>query len=325
MELGRLEPVDVRSVWQNEARDFTPWLLEHPDHLAETLGIDLDLERSEHPVGGFSLDLIGHDLTNDAVLIVENQLDVTDHSHLGQLVTYAAGTDAATIVWISTGFRQEHRQALDWLNEQTQADIRFFGIELLTVHIGESLPAPLLKVVAEPNDWQKQVRAATQSAQAGTKTASYLAFWTDYLDEMRKAHPDWSRARKASSQNWMDFPSPIRGTRINPSFAAGDRLRHEIYIDCGDRERNKALFNHLLAQRAAFEEAYGRPLEWEELPNARASRIAEYRPHSDVVREPEHAVYIAWFLDAGVRLRRALGAVKTDWPMANSTGGGVGP
>ena len=119
MELGRLEELDVRTAWGHEAHDFTPWLLEHGDHLAETLGIDVELERSEHPVGGFSLDLIGMDLTNDAVLIVENQLEATDHGHLGQIMTYAAGTDASTVVWIATVFRDEHRQALDWINEQT--------------------------------------------------------------------------------------------------------------------------------------------------------------------------------------------------------------
>lgn len=119
--LGRLEGVEVRTVWVHEARDFTPWLLEHADHLAETLGIDLELEQSEHPVGGFSLDLVGRDLTNDAVLIVENQLAGTDHNHLGQILTYAAGTDASSIVWIATSFREEHRQAIDWLNEPTQS------------------------------------------------------------------------------------------------------------------------------------------------------------------------------------------------------------
>lgn len=113
MELGRLEEVEIREVSEHEARDFTPWLLDHEDHLAETLGIDLELEASEHPVGGFSLDLVGRDLTNDGVFIVENQLEGTDHPHLGQILTYAAGTDASSIVWIATSFREEHRQALD--------------------------------------------------------------------------------------------------------------------------------------------------------------------------------------------------------------------
>ncbi|MFV1989738.1 MAG: DUF4268 domain-containing protein [Acidimicrobiales bacterium] len=309
MELGRLEEVEVRTIWEHEAHDFTPWLLEHEDHLAETLGIDLELERSEHPVGGFSLDLVGRDLTNDAVLIVENQLERTDHGHLGQILTYAAGTDASSIVWIATSFQEEHRQAIDWLNEQTRENVRFFGIELQAVRIGTSLPAPLFKLVAQPNDWQKQVRSATRSGKVGTKTAMYQQFWTTYLERLREEHPDWSRARTPSNQNWMDFPSPIRGTRINPSFAHGRRLRHEVYIDYGDKDQNETLFEHLSLQRELFEANYGRAVEWEALPNARACRIADYRDDADVTYEDRHDEFIAWFLDAGERLRRALASM----------------
>ena len=310
MELGRLEGVELRTVWEHEARDFTPWLLDHADHLAETLGIDLELDQSEHPVGGFSLDLVGRDLTNDAVLIVENQLEGTDHNHLGQILTYAAGTDASSIVWIATSFREEHRQAIDWLNEQTRENIRFFGIELQVVRIGASNPAPLFNLVAQPNDWQKQVRSATRSGKVGTKTALYQEFWARYLERLREEHPDWSRARTPSNQGWMSTQSPIKGTRINPSFAQGGRLRHEIYIDSGDKVRNDGLFQHLLDQREMFEDQYGRTIEWEALPNARASRIADYRDDADVTFEDQYDEFISWFFDAGVRLRRALSAVE---------------
>src|SRR5829696_9348086 len=137
-ELGKLEHVDPRLVWTHEAHEFTPWLLANADRLSEALGIDLELEAAEHGVGGYSLDLVGRDITNDAVLIVENQLATTDHTHLGQVLTYAAGTGASTIVWIATEFREEHRQALDWLNEQTGEETHFFGIELQVARIGES-------------------------------------------------------------------------------------------------------------------------------------------------------------------------------------------
>ncbi len=311
MELGRLEEVEVREIWAHEAHDFTPWLLEHEDHLAETLGIDLELEQSEHPVGGFSLDLIGRDLTNDGVLIVENQLEGTDHPHLGQILTYAAGTDASSIVWIATSFREEHRQALDWLNEQTRENVRFFGIELQVVRIGRSHPAPLFKLVAQPNDWQKQVRSGTQSGNASARATLYQEFWTQYLERLRDEHPDWSQARKPSNQNWMDFPSPIKGTRLNPSFAQGRRLRSELYIDTGDLAGNEAIFDHLLQQKDVFETAYGRPLQWEELPKARASRITDYKADADITLEDQYDEFITWLLDAGVRMRRALATVDS--------------
>ena len=311
MELGRLEALGVREVWEHEARDFTPWLLEHADHLAETLGIDLEFDQSEHAVGGFSLDLIGRDLTHDAVLIVENQLQGTDHGHLGQILTYAAGTDASSIVWISTAFREEHRQAIDWLNEQTREDIRFFGVEIQVVRIGDSRPAPLFRLVAQPNDWQKQVRTAAQSKTRGARAELYEAFWTRYLGRLALEHPTWSNARKPSYQNWMDFPSPIRGTRLNPSFAQGDRLRHELYIDTGNKDRNRALFDALLSQREHIEAVYGAPLSWEELPNARASRIAAYLDDATVEASERHDEFIDWMFEAGERFRRAIAAAET--------------
>lgn len=310
MELGRLERVEVREVWENEARDFTPWLLDHDDHLAEALGIDLEIQQSEHPVGNFSLDLIGRDLTNDAVLIVENQLGGTDHNHLGQILTYAAGADASSIVWIATSFREEHRQAIDWLNENTQENVHFFGIELQLVRIGESPPAPLFKLVAQPNDWQKQVRSAARSERTGTRAILYHNFWTRYLERLRDEHPDWSKARTPSKDNWMEFPSGIKAIWINSSFARGRRLRQGIYINAPDKTETEMIFECLSQQRELFEAEYGRPLQWETLPNSRASLIAEYRKDANVAFEDRHDEFIDWFFDAGVRLRRALSAIE---------------
>ena len=201
IELGKLVHVDPRTVWSHEAHNFTPWLLENADRLAEALGIDIELEAAEHAVAGYSLDLVGRDITNDAVLIVENQLETTDHSHLGQVLTYAAGTAASTIVWIATAFREEHRQALDWLNENTGEDVHFFGVELQVIKIDKSPPAPLLNLVVQPNDWQKQVRAATQRSAVTGKGALYAQFWPKLLDRIHTEHPDWTRSRRAGPEN----------------------------------------------------------------------------------------------------------------------------
>lgn len=181
-------------MWRNEAADFTPWLQEHPEHLAEVLGIGIELTYSEHAVGGFSLDILGRDLAHDATLIVENQLAGTDHDHLGKLLTYAAGTGTATIVWIATDIREEHRQAIDWLNEHTDEQVRFFAVRLQIVRIGGSPPAPLLDVVAQPNDWQRQVRAATRASTtvneaqllSAVDDAGYRAALEALLDDCRR-------------------------------------------------------------------------------------------------------------------------------------------
>lgn len=309
VELGKLEQVDPRTIWTHEAHDFTPWLLANADRLSEALGIDLELEAAEHAVGGYSLDLVGRDITNDAVLIVENQLAVTDHSHLGQVLTYAAGTAASTIVWIATAFREEHRQALDWLNENTGDNAHFFGIELQVVRIGRSDPAPLLNMVVQPNDWQKQVRAATQAGAVTGKGALYVEFWGRFLARVAVEHPEWTQSRRAVPNNWFDMKAPIKGCRISCSFAQNDRLRHELYIDSGDGARNAELFEQLSGQQEQLEATYGRPLSWEELPNRRSSRVADYKYGCTVTEVERHDEFIDWFFDAGARLRDAIRAV----------------
>jgi hypothetical protein len=177
-DLGRLEPLDPRQVWSHEAQDFTPWLLDNADTLAEALGLDIELTTAEHPVGDFALDLVGRDLTNDCVLIVENQLSPTDHGHLGQLITYAAGTDAHTIVWLSPTFREEHCQALDYLNTLGGENARFFGVQIGVVRIDNSKPAPMFNLRAQPNDWHAKVAADAKrtSRQAGKAPPSMRRF-----------------------------------------------------------------------------------------------------------------------------------------------------
>jgi hypothetical protein len=311
-QLSRLAPVVAREVWQHEAHVFTPWLLANQDHLADALGIELELTDSEHAVGGFKLDLIGRDLTHQGVLIVENQLEGTDHGHLGQLLTYVAGTDAATVVWIATSFREEHREAIDWLNRRTDEEVRFFGVVLEAVRIDDSLPAPLLTVVAKPNDWQKRVHASTsRSASGGPKTEAYATFWARYLERVLAEHPSWTRSRNPPrGDNWFQTISGIPGTYMAAAFAEGGRLKNELYIDRGDAEVNAAYLAELAEHRERLERAYGRPLEFEELPNRRACRVADYRAGGDVLQFERHDEYLDWFIDAGVRLRRALADLR---------------
>ncbi len=196
--LDRLERVhDLRTVWPTEAGDFTPWLAsdQNIDLLGKALGVELKVVQAEAAVGPYRADIHCRDLLTDASVLVENQLEKTDHTHLGQLFTYAAGLDARTVVWIAKRFTEEHRAALDWLNRITHADFRFFGIEVELWRIGASAHAPKFNVVAKPNDWAKTV-----------------------LDTTTVKRPDLSASQTLYSEYWQGLTDLIleRGSQIRP-------------------------------------------------------------------------------------------------------------
>lgn len=230
---GRLERVRAREAWPHEARDFTPWLLANADALGAAIGMDLRLEQAEVPVGGFFLDLLGFDEGTGEQVIVENQLEGSDHYHLGQLLPYAGGLDPVNIVWVAESFRAAHRAALSWLNEHTDERTRFFVVEVAAARTGSSPFAPLFEAVVQPNDWQKQVRPASSSVGRTTRQETYRRFWAEWLEQLHVAAPGWTNARQALAQNWMSLPTGMSGFNyaaiISRTFVA-------VEIFFGDRD-----------------------------------------------------------------------------------------
>ena len=183
LTLGRLEKIDLREIWTSEAVDFTPWLArpENLEVLASALGLELEVEAQEKEVGPFRADILCKDLDGDSWVLIENQLERTDHTHLGQLLTYAAGLQAVTIIWVAARFSEEHRASLDWFNEITDERFRFFGLEVELWKIGSSPAAPKFNVVSKPNDWTRSVSKAARriSDEPVSETkALQLKYWT---------------------------------------------------------------------------------------------------------------------------------------------------
>jgi hypothetical protein len=247
LNLGRLTTVPPREVWTHEALNFTPWVLQNVDVLSDLLGMDLVLDVAEHPVGDFSLDILGRDQSDDSVVIVENQLEQSDHLHLGQILTYAAGTNPKTTVWITTGFRPEHRAAFDWLNEHTDPDTRFFGVEIEVVRIGDSAPAPNFKLVVEPNDWEKQVKAATATGAMTEKSKLYWDFWERFRSRVVAEHPGWTNRKTSTRDSWYSFPTGTSAATLESTFTQKG-LAVQLYFGDTDPSINTARFEALQAK-----------------------------------------------------------------------------
>ena len=310
-DLGRIEVVPPREVWRHEAHDFTPWLLANVDVLSDLLGMGhLVLETAEHPVGDFSLDLIGKDESNNEIVIVENQLEMSDHLHLGQILTYAAGTDPTTIVWVATGFRPEHREAIDWLNDRTDERTRFFAVQIEVIRIGTSQPAPAFRLVAQPNDWAKQVKAATTNAtgEVSERERLYLDFWEKYRQRVLADHPTWTRASMSTKSSWFQMSAGVSGVNWVSTFSQSG-LGLQLVFESHDRDLNLARLEAVAEQKAVFESAFGGPLAWESRDGLKSTRIAAYTEVADVAQTDRWDAWIDWLIEIGVRMRKALVAV----------------
>lgn len=272
-QLSKIKRLNLREIWSKEATDFTPWLAENVEELGEALGMDLELEAKEASVGDFSLDLLAKDLGSGRKVVIENQLTQTDHDHLGKLLTYAAGFGASVVIWVAESIREEHRQALEWLNQRTDTDTDFFGVVVEVLQIDDSKPAYNFKPVVFPNEWQKTKRSQAISA-VSSKGEAYRQYFQPLIDELREKHK-FTGARIAQPQSWYLFSSGVAsGVCFGVAFSSSNRARVEVYIDQGDFEKNKALFDWLHGQKETIESQCGFSLEWERLDEKQGSRIS---------------------------------------------------
>lgn len=300
MQLGKIITVDLREVWPNEASSFTPWLAANPHELGEILGLDLEFS-TEAAIGKFSLDLLGRDLNTGMKVIVENQLEQSDHGHLGQLLTYAGGSNPSVIVWIAKSIRSEHRAALEWLNNATNSETQFFGIEVKAIRIGDSNPAPMLDIVVQPNSWSKSMRSSSPGAFDSEKSRSYAAFWATFIDSVSEQLPEFKN-RTAWARNWLPSGVGMSGVNLNLVFYS-DGLRAEYYLGLADEASNTQRFGLLSDIRELIESGLGKKLEWEGLDGKKASRIALYGLKGDISDTERWPEYIEWFAQSFAEMK----------------------
>lgn len=266
---GRLESVDVRNLWKHEQYDFSAWLSkpENIDYLSDELGLTLTDIQTEVFVGSYRCDVVAKDETSGIQVVIENQLEASNHDHLGKIITYASGLNASVIVWIVTEAKEEHRSAIEWLNNNTSQGISFFLIELHAYKIGDSLPAPKFEVIEKPNGFIKYNKVSKDEGDTISR-ARRFEFWTKFNEVLiEKGKP--FNVRKASTDHWYDVAIGTSKAHISINLVNKEgKIVLELYIP-----DDKSLFDMLHEQQAEIESELNMNFEWERLDKKKASRI----------------------------------------------------
>lgn len=296
LELGHIERMELRSVWASEPLDFTPWLAkaENLERLGKTIGMDLVTDQTEKGVGPFSADILCKNTLDDSWVVIENQIEKTDHTHLGQVLTYAAGLDASTVIWIAAHFTDEHRAAIDWLNKNTTDNIQFFGIEIEILKIGSSLPAPQFTVVANPNDWSRNVSATARRSQSGEMNDTQklqLGFWSGLSEYL--AESTAFQLRSPRPQGWADFSLGKTNTLLRLSISTQARkLAAGVYL----YDNMKPFFEDLAQHKTEIESMLGYSLIWENDPSKQTS-VIKVEKALDLSNEESWKEGFVWFAE----------------------------
>ena len=268
-KLSRLEPVELREIWPDEAQNFTPWLAKEENLilLGETLGMELEFEGQELNVGDFRADILCRNIENpehETRVLIENQLEETNHSHLGQILTYAAGLDAYTVIWIAKKFREEHRAALDHLNEITDERLKCFGVEVKVWRIGDSARAPQFEIVSSPNDWSREISQEARRAETENFSPAQLQrkkFWAQFRDYMIQIGSQL-RPRERKSTRYLVFDIGRQSFAISAWRNQRDGLCCiELYMT---GKNASAHFYLLQEEREEIESEFGESLVWQE-------------------------------------------------------------
>lgn len=303
ISLGQLKEIkDLREVWPHEALDFTPWLAEEKNLalLADAVGLEITVDETESKVGDFNVDIYATETGTERRIIIENQLEDTNHDHLGKLITYASGKGADIVIWIVKRAREEHRAAIEWLNNHTDENISFFLIEIKLYKIGNSDPAVKFEIIEKPNDWTKEVKKQSTNAPAQQFRLEYWTAFNNYAFA-NKAFAKEFKQRKPSTNHWMSFSigSSACGMSIL-RLQQQSQVGVELYIN-----DDKELFRSLYERKAEIEADVGAELDWRELPEKKASRILIKRD-ANLTDEQEWPQQFDWVMDKLVKMKKAF-------------------
>lgn len=301
--IGKLKKLPLRDIWKNEARDFTTWLAENIDTLNEALEVNYSVTEKEKSVGSFSLDIMAEN-EDGQIVIIENQLEKTDHDHLGKVVTYLSNLEAKTAIWITGHPRDEHKKAVEWLNEITPDDVAFYLVKVEAVQIESSVAAPLFSVIAEPNETSKEI--GKEKKEYAERHHLRKEFWSELLDKA-KAKTSMYNNISPSIYSWIGTGAGKSGIGFNV-VVTNNYSSAEVYLDRGKDypALNKERFDQLVKHKAQIEKAFGSKLLWERLDKKRACRISKKFDGAGLKDRDKWPQMQDKLIDSAIRLAKAL-------------------
>lgn len=303
MKLGKLQEIDIRKVWQHEQYDFSKWLAgeENIQELGDTLNLTLTDVETEKFVGNYRCDILCKDELTGKVVLIENQLEPTNHDHLGKIITYASGLDASVVIWIVASARQEHASAIEWLNKHTDEDLSFFLVEVHAYKIGDSDPAPQFKIVEQPNDFAKSVKSISKNSDLSDSERNRLEFWTQ-LNEILEERGKPFNKRKATTDHWYSIAMGSSECHISIDLV---NKEHKIRVGVWIYD-NKELFDKFFANKNEIEKACGFELAWDRLENKKASLACTYIQGLDFDNQTNYPELINKAIDLVLTMRKAF-------------------
>jgi hypothetical protein len=301
-KLAKLKKVDLRKIFPHEANDFSNWLAqqENLDLLSEEVGVEIKLVQTEANVGKFNVDILAEEESSGRKIIIENQLEYTNHDHLGKIITYASGYDAEIIIWIVKNVREEHQKAIEWLNEHTDEKINLFLVKIELWQIKNSTPAPKFEIIVSPNEWAKVLKTSAGNRELTDTKIQQLEFWKK-LREYIRVNDIKLRLQTPRAQHWYNFNVGTTGTHVSITINSKENLLGcELYID-----KSKELFNYLRERKKEIEKEIGEKAEWIDAPIA--SRIKISKEVNDVFNQEKAENYFVWIYKKIVLFKKVFG------------------
>ena len=303
--LGKIKNVSPRKIWKKEAYDFTPWLAENLEQIGEAIGLELEFESKEVSVGPFSADILAKDTGTDKFVVLENQLEKTDHDHLGKCITYASVLDASAVIWVASKFTDQHKKALDWLNDHTSDEIGFYGVKLELWQIDDSQPAVKFNIVSQPNIAVRQATKRKEQGELSEAKKTQLEFWTAFRDKLEKSGKTGS-LQTPGAKYWFNVALGKSGLTLSNTFNTDrNEIGVRVYIDSNQADEWLPYFE---SKKDFIESKIGDELNWNPNPTNK-DKVITYTKQFNLEDKENWKDAVRWLAEQSIKFREVFSKV----------------